>query len=422
MNITNKTGNLISVVIILSLVMIFPSLLLSQNQDDESKLELDQLRTPASPGFVLLGVEPSSVEQPRTPKALAFSMLTAQWQSSLIPKNYAIEIAPYWLTSHPGLTYKDYYTANLGKNLLRNLSLSLATTTLPSEEEEIPAGSSIGLGIRTLLLAGKANSKLTDLRKDLIEQQLLLQLVDLVKESGGGNIGELRQNVENTFDNIERNPGLLNYPDLNSERIMEAVNAVSKAALAYLEGKDAQNEEEVGKLLEEMKIVDESKSRKIALEMQTQDKSRIGWIAECAGAMTIDFPGNSFEESKITRWGLWATPSFRSERIPVDFVGVARFIRDVSLEVPQDVFDLGGRLVYKYHDLFLSAEFVQRFRSDDSNTTRFAGMLEYRLNQDLYLMANFGKNYEIKDELRGNLIMMIGLNFGLGQKPLLNLQ
>ena len=128
----------------------------------QAPLKLDDLRTPTSPGFVLLGVEPTAVERPSDPKAIAVSLLSATQSGDLIPRNYAIEVAPYWLTGHPTLTFDGYYKAKLGQTLLQTLSISLATSKDSTAIDSVASGTRIGVGVRTLLVAGRANPALAE--------------------------------------------------------------------------------------------------------------------------------------------------------------------------------------------------------------------------------------------------------------------
>src|SRR5690349_5976055 len=61
---------------------------------------LDSLRTPPSPAFALLGVEPSAAERPTTPSDVAVTLVNSLREQTL-PRNFAFEASPYWLTSRP---------------------------------------------------------------------------------------------------------------------------------------------------------------------------------------------------------------------------------------------------------------------------------------------------------------------------------
>ena len=59
--------------------------------------ELD-LSTPDVPAFTILGVAPTQIERPLTPRALALSLLGAATDDeNLIPNKYALVAAPFWM-------------------------------------------------------------------------------------------------------------------------------------------------------------------------------------------------------------------------------------------------------------------------------------------------------------------------------------
>ena len=78
----------------------------AQAQED-STADFDLLIAPASPGFILLDKAPSSIERPGTVTDLAITIFEQTEDLSSIPNNFAVEFSPFWLVSHPGLTYND---------------------------------------------------------------------------------------------------------------------------------------------------------------------------------------------------------------------------------------------------------------------------------------------------------------------------
>jgi len=129
-------------------------------------IDINDLRTPVAPAFVLLGVEPTSIDQPKTPKAFVVSLLNAQTHNFL-PQNYALEVAPYWLAPHFSLTFDDYYNANLLQTLLQTAFFSMATSKMPGLDS-LSIGTSTGLGLNMMMVQGKANPILSTLRDSLI--------------------------------------------------------------------------------------------------------------------------------------------------------------------------------------------------------------------------------------------------------------
>src|SRR4051812_24975372 len=85
-----------------------PAIASAGQADDERSsrtITVSDARTPEAPAFVLLGVSPSQIDRPTTPRALTISVISASFDSdNLLPHNYALQVAPYWLKGHPALT------------------------------------------------------------------------------------------------------------------------------------------------------------------------------------------------------------------------------------------------------------------------------------------------------------------------------
>src|SRR5438045_2954215 len=117
--------------------------------------EFDKLRTPQSPVFEILGIATSTVEKPTTPSAVAISLLSSfvSGNQAILPKQYALDVAPFWLFSHPRLTLilaaqdKNRAARRLGtiwNNIQQTFTVGLAaadsafkTTTVPGTDTSI---------------------------------------------------------------------------------------------------------------------------------------------------------------------------------------------------------------------------------------------------------------------------------------------
>jgi len=166
---TNKTVRLLNL-IILQLCVLLPNLNLLSGESWNTSVDINDLRTPVAPAFVLLGIEPTSIDRPKTPKAFALSLLNARPQDNFLPQNYALEVAPYWLFSHVNLTFDDYYNANIIQTFLQTAFLSVATSKMPNLDT-LSVGTSVGLGLNAMLVQGKANPNLSTLRNQLLNIQ-----------------------------------------------------------------------------------------------------------------------------------------------------------------------------------------------------------------------------------------------------------
>jgi hypothetical protein len=149
-------------------------------QAQDLRLEIDSLRTPASPAFVLMGVAPVAIERPSTLRAIAISAVSSLHASGgVIPDDYAIEVAPYWLRSRASVTFDALRSGGPLSTAARTLGLSLATMQYEQETdaEQVLRGTRVGAGIRFLFFDGTPSSRievLSDSLRALHTQCILL--------------------------------------------------------------------------------------------------------------------------------------------------------------------------------------------------------------------------------------------------------
>jgi hypothetical protein len=187
---------------------------------------LDAFRTPTSPAFVLFGIEPTSVERPTTPRAVAVSLLSSGLANGVIPNNYAIEFSPYWLTSHPDLTYDKYVNATADEQLIQSLSISFATSKSQSAPD---SGTDMGAGLRFQVSPPGKSSKLPKLEQDL-ENVSNAMLDHLGDKKALDSLESKRKDLTLQMQNEQKNRGVVlefaaalagHFPqnDLNNGRI-----------------------------------------------------------------------------------------------------------------------------------------------------------------------------------------------------------
>ena len=156
--------------------------------------------------------------------------------------------------------------------------------------------------------------------------------------------------------------------------------------------------------------------------MQVADKLRRGFLLSVAGAVATNIPDTSFTDAKLARWGLWAAPAWRFDTTPIEVLGVLKMIRRPEDEGP-NLIDFGARFVQHFNDITWSAEYVQRFEQDSSNTStssqRLTANFEYKFREQMYLTAAFGKDFADPSagQPKGGLVSILGINFGFGKKP-----
>jgi hypothetical protein len=365
-------------------------------------VDIDDLRAPTSPAFVLLDVTPASVERPENPKAFTVNLIKTFARADGLPQNYALEVAPYWLTYHPTLTFAQYQSPG-ARSLIQTLAISVATTPMtPADDTSAdPIGTRLGLGVRTNITNGRFDPTMNTKVEELAALQG--RLLD---------VGE----AEDAVTNAEA--------DLASARS-------AGRATADLERTLKEKQEALAALKAEEPEIENDLMMK-ALEIQALDAQRVGLIVTIAAGKTWDFPEDDFSLRQPGRWGVWVTPTYRFRACTasgaectavVDAIAVVRALRDPGKETSWDV---GGRMVWQpTRELKLSGEILRRWAGESTtgpapavagDSNRTTAMLEYQIRRDLSLYASFGRDFE-KDTGQKPLVSLMGLNIGLGKKP-----
>jgi hypothetical protein len=340
----------------------------------QDSLRLNELRTPTSPAFVILGVEPTSIERPTTPRAFALGLLSAPGGAGgVIPENYAAEFAPYWMRSHPDLTFQEYVRPNPLQSLLQTFSVSLATTVLATGADSTTG---VGIGFRATPLMGQPPRQLRLLSDSLrLVQRALLNLSDELE-------------VATTRADSQRITRLYDARSAQSRTLSAAIRALP-------------------------------------------EDERVGLFLQVAGALAGYYPQNDFSAGRVGRAGAWGTVTYRAEVPRVDVIGLARWLRDEA-EVEQNAVDLGFRGVFRFNRLSASAEWVNRAAAEPadgadadaggfSDSRRVVGQLEYRASDDLFVTFSFGQDFANVGDDREPLVAILGGQLHFGAKPVVPL-
>ena len=188
-----------------------------------------KLNVPASPAFSILGFEPSVIMRPTNAKSLATDVLSSFDKNGKLLLNLGLEVAPYWLQSHPNLTRKTYLNPTTGQAFLQSLSISAGTA-----KDSVTGSNKLGVGFRFRLANGKPvaaleiaememrakdniilvinnirnNVEATDTKKSVIEEIVLklkneLKLDEATIKSITIRASELSAKFGNTEDDID---------------------------------------------------------------------------------------------------------------------------------------------------------------------------------------------------------------------------
>lgn len=316
--------------------------------------EGDKLRTPDSPAFTLLGVSPTDIAKPTTPRALAVALSKFVTSDAAIelPQNVAVEVAPFWLWPRDRLTYADF-VKNDRAQWLRNFSLSLATTAADMS-------GAIGLAAGARTHYGFDSGSIDTCAKYDAELNKLAQLAAV----GAKNTADLRAAHTRTGVTDE---------------------AAFQADLAKLKATRAATIEKATKDLAEdlVDCAEAGAARKRTLSL--------------AAALSWRFPSAEAKNGDLTSQAYWATYARRWDSWTLLVLGRLRF--DEADRGWDGFLDLGGRAIYSHERNAVAAELITRRHvfgtdSDEAYTNfRFALQFEHMINKGTWLSVSFGKDF-----------------------------
>ncbi len=344
------------------------------------------LRTPASPAFVLLGVEPTSVERPNTPSQLALTVLNKTDQLTSLPRDFALEVSPFWLFHHPTPTWKQDSTRGILASIARTATFSVATAQRGSTGAPLTG---ISLGVRAALASGslapETRAKLRQLEQALGAPTKIA--ASIVADLGRDANDQLRQ------------------------EIVEARGDSAKIAAAT-----RRHEERMG-VVHDLALQDprvRTLLDSITQEFDGFTVQRSGLLLEVAGGGVWNAPSSVFDSAKFQGWGAWLTASYEAPAWSI--VALGRYLA-VDTTGAFNKFDFGVRLINTSRRYALSTEYVDRYflgSGAPPHQYRVVGLFSYQMQKGMWVDLTFGKGFDTMTA--GSLVAQLGLSFDFNQK------
>lgn len=399
-------------------------------------VRVDDIQAPSAPAFTILGIQPTEIARPKSYKALETSLLSSfnsgsAWQ---VPSTYALEVTPYWLNSRD-ISVRQLMSPGLAA-FKQTASFSLATARRVNLSDTTRTVQQVGFGFRATLFPGQLNPAFDGDLNVLEKRMAILTAVKFVlasaKRKTFANEAALRLFLDTEFGQLlEQKAGEKQYvKDVNRLR----TDIVEQVLFGRHPVNNAQCQIALNEMNELLNTYDKTfKLAELAKKVERHYFYRRGFRMDIAGAASLDFPTNNFDYSLVSKRGIWLTPSYSwivNDDVNVELLGVVRFINNRIPVRETNNWDVGGRAVLTRRSLSVSTEFIQRFQRvlvasvllpDGSLQTlttnvrdyRLAFNVEWRLSERFVLAYSLGKNFTRNTELNGNLISILGLNFGL---------
>ncbi len=363
----------------------------------QDELSLDLLKAPGSPGFILLDKEPSSIERPTNPTDFMVSLRNATDDFSTLPKNYAVELAPFWLFGGKNISFSDMMdsSGNMCNAMKQTLSLSVAINTAGNE---LISKTQLGIGIKFSIIRGP------------VSEEFL---------KANGKRMEVLRNIEKDFHEEE------GYKKIQSKyRALRKDTTLNQEAVSIDEDIETNNYQEARM---------EGLQKKYEKELENLSKTKLtrsGWGLDVAGGFVTDFPNQVFEEGVIPKYGAWLTLSYACDK-NISFLLLARelFQKDESYADKNDnirIADLnhtdgGIRMIIDKSRFSFSLEGLFRFtgggddlKSENKNAWKLMFNAGYDLGNNKIITFNLGRDFDGTVSKDGNIIAALNLVLGFG--------
>ena len=341
----------------------------------KENITLKDLEVPEAPAMTLLDEAPSIVNRPNSPRAFVLSVINSfQGDYSGLPKNYALELTPFWFFSHKKMNFFRYAgLTEQGMNPfagIKMVSFSMAYINKTNKDDQ-PTTSNISIGLRSTLIRFYRSTYY----QELLDANLYA-------------VGRLKR-LENAKEEAGATPDLLFS---NPKRYHQIVK----------------------------RVIDSVENSDSLITMVEKLKEKPIFAIDGAVAYNAYFSDNNFSSKQSGRFGAWLTLnySYRFSKNSTNYLniyGVGRYISDNTnvdedmVGVRTDYFDFGGKFELEFDKLTIAYEFIHRI-NDAGDSYRSAGLLKYKINDNIYLTGAFGKNFGETE----NLITLLGINWGIG--------
>ena len=365
-------------------------------------INLDLMKTPDNPGFVLLGTGPSSIERPEDPAEFAISILNSSSGLTSLPKDYALSFTPCWLFAGKNITYSQFAENKPASNMWQTFTLSLATVSGSGQTSDT-AGQQISLGFKTMILRGTVDKEFSDERS---EYSRVLSMIGKLRDS----------QMHRLLDTNTIYINLMNRaPSASDEELPAIQDSLKECREAAGQVADS--------IIRTNPVFNEKKTR--IKEIAAEKFGRNGFKLEFASGAVLDYPTSNTNYCKVTRYGAWLTGGCDKQK--VTYLAAIRLLAapgqlysDSGQTGIKDnnTIDFGGRVIGNNLGRFaLSAEGLARKYLNNKalkTTYRYALTFSYQVYPNIAVTYTAGKDFDAATNSGGNLINTLGLATGFG--------
>ncbi|BAV10081.1 hypothetical protein [Filimonas lacunae] len=381
----------------------------------DTTINLDLLKAPASPGANLLGFATSDIEKPTDISAFMLSLQSATGSFSKLPSNYAIDLAPYWLLSKR----TDFTTAGLAKTDFKNVFKQTLVVSLAIRNPEdsslstFRAGNTYGaIGFKFSLVRPAYDKETTRRLNHIWAVQYS------INRSRSEALRKWRENdPEYTRLYKQRSYMLDTAKDKLAFTESQAYKTISDSINAVV---DQFNNDDFKKY--DLKALKDSAASFVL--------NRQGWSWDVAGGISAAFMDKRFDSSNVHNAGVWTTFGYTDKK-GSSLLGIVRYLYNPSQVFAKDnepnteeklsTLDYGVRYIYANEASKFSASMEALYRSVVSGSSikpswRLIFNADYAIWKNQKLTFSFGRNFDGVVSKGGNLVAALSFLTGFGNK------
>lgn len=374
-----------------------------QTFGQEQEIKFDGLNAPSSPAFNLLGISPSSIDQPTDFTSFAVSVQNATSEFSAIPSSYAMEFLPFTLFGINSMTTKELAATNFNDVFKQSFLISIGITN-ELETETIPSNTKLGVGVKFSFIRPAFDSITNSNLQELSKAQS-----ELIKDVSKM---EFKDDILDKLENLK--------VEISKSNLTDDEKALKLVEIIMLENK---------RKIELSKEYKEELKTEISKKAKAIEFKRRGLFLDFACGSVIDFKDETFNRSQLSKAGAWLTGGYTSKN-SLDILGIARYLYqpdklladDTGLLETKNISSLDGglRIVYKTlkkEQLSLSTESIYRSVLDSSlldPSWRIVFNASYDFSNNKVVTFTFGKDFDNSFIKGKNLIAALNFIIGFG--------
>ncbi len=356
-------------------------------------IDFNLLTAPATPAATLLGFATSEIDKPRDAAEFMASVVSQTNGLSDLPANYAVEIAPAWIFGKKKISFDDFKSNAVDKNIWQSLMISAAVKRKEASESNNNPLTQVSVGIKVSLKRGDFPAA-------------TLALIDSTQEE----INFIHRNL-NAY--------------LSGDLVYQALIERALDSPAWQDTLEAYRNRKLKKIeLAELANL-ESKIKRLRF-------NRVGFKLDLTAGIVQDYVNNSYDQRTISKLGIWLTTGWEGEK-GFSALAMGRVLKNPDADYKDDngnmqvasivSYDAGGRLLWAPADksYSLSGELLYRQVSTPKKlpaSWRYTLNFEYKLKSDLSLNFTYGRDFDDVVIKEGNLVALLSLITSLGtSKP-----